>query len=88
MKAAMKAREAQRVLVLRLLLSEIKNFHIERGLDRQLDQEDVIQVLKQGVATREETIETCRQAGRADLVDKELEEVRILGEYLAQAGGN
>ena len=85
MKAAMKDREAGRVSVLRLLLSEIKNFHIEKGLDLPLDSQDIIQVLKQAVMMRKETIETFRQAGRSDLLDKELEEARILGEYLTEA---
>jgi len=80
MKTAMKAREALRLSVLRLTLSEIKNARIQKGDD--LTDEDVIQILRREVKRREEAVEQYRQGNRSDLADKEAEEAVILMAYL------
>jgi uncharacterized protein YqeY len=82
MKAAMKARDALRVSVLRLALSEVKNARIEKGED--LTDEDVIQVLRRGVKRREEAAEQYRKGSREDLADRETREGEILQAYLPQ----
>lgn len=82
MKQAMKAREALRVSVLRMTLSEAKNLRIEKGQD--LTDEDMILVLRRALKKREESVAEYRPAGRADLADKEEEEAAILRVYLPQ----
>ena len=82
MKEAMKARDALRVSVLRMTLSEAKNARIDKGQD--LTDEDMILVLRRALKKREEAVAEYRPAGRADLADKEAEEAVILRAYLPQ----
>jgi len=82
MKEAMKAREALRLSVLRLTLSEIQNARIAKGED--LDDSDVHQVLKREVKRREEAAEQYEKGNRTDLKEKEEQEGEILKSYLPQ----
>jgi hypothetical protein len=82
MKTAMKAREALRLSVLRLTLSEIKNARIQKGDD--LTDDDVIQILRRELKRREEAVEQYSQGNRADLAEKEAAEAVILQTYLPQ----
>lgn len=80
MKEAMKAREALRLSVIRLTLSEIKNLRIEKGED--LSDEDVIGVLKRAVKKREEAAEQYEKGGSADRAEQEKQEAELLKVYL------
>ena len=80
MKTAMKAREALRLSVLRLTLSELKNARIQKGED--LTDDDVIQILRREVKRREEAVEQYGQGNRPDLAEKEAAEAVILQTYL------
>ena len=82
MKEAMKARDALRLSVLRMTLSEAKNARIDKGQD--LTDEDMILVLRRALKKREEAVAEYRPAGRADLADKEEAEATILRAYLPQ----
>jgi hypothetical protein len=84
MKEAMKAREALRVSVLRMTLSEVKNARIEKGKDAELSDDEVIQVLRRALKKREEAVEQYQAAQRLDLADKEASEGEILRAYLPQ----
>ena len=84
-KTAMKAREADRVSVLRMTLSEIKNARIEKGED--LTDGDVVQVLKRAVKQRQEAVEQYRAGGRPELADKEEKEIEVLSAYLPEMLG-
>ena len=85
LKEAMKARDALRISVLRMTLSEVKNARIEKGKDETLSDEEVVQVLRRAVKKREEAVEQFRPAGRSDLADKEEQEAAILKVYLPQS---
>jgi uncharacterized protein len=80
LKTAMKARETDRVGLIRLVLSELKYARIDAG--RDLTTDDVIRVLKRGVNTRTESIEQFRRGGREDLARHEEREVELLLGYL------
>jgi uncharacterized protein len=82
LKTAMKARESDRVGLIRLVLSEMNYARIALG--RELAQEDVIQVLKRGVKSRTESIAQFRQGGREDLARHEEREVELLQGYLPE----
>ncbi len=82
LKTAMKARETDRVGVIRLVLSELNYARIDKKGD--LANEDVIQVLKRGLKSRGESIEQFRKGGREDLARKEEREVEILRAYLPE----
>lgn len=80
--AAMKAREAARVGLLRLVKSALKNKEIE--LKAELSPEAEVQLLQTLVKQRNEAIETFDNAGRKDLADKERSERELLRVYLPE----
>lgn len=85
MREAMKARDQLRTSTLRLLMAAIKNTQVERG--HPLDDDEVLEVIAKEAKRRRESIEAYRDAGRADLADKESAEHDILAGYLpAQLG--
>jgi uncharacterized protein YqeY len=81
--AAMKARDASRLSALRMLKAAVMNKGVEKG--RDLDDAEVLQVIASLVKQRKDSIEQFSKAGRADLVDKETEELTVLQAYLPAA---
>jgi len=79
---AAKSRDAQRLGVIRLLRSDIKNREIELG--RELEDDDVISVLSQAARKHRESIEQFEHGGRAELVEKEKGRLAIVEEYLPE----
>ncbi len=85
LKAAMKARETERLATLRLLLSEIKNEKIRAG--EEVDDDDFARLVKKAVKQREDSAEQYEKGGREELAAKEKREAEILAAYLpAQVG--
>ena len=81
LKTAMKARDKDKVQVLRLVESAIKNKAIEKRPD-ELTEEDVLSVLKKSVKQRKDSIEQFQKANRQDLVDVEQRELSVIETYL------
>ena len=81
--AAMKAKSQVRLSSLRMLKAAIMNKEVEKK--RDLDDAEVLQVVAALVKQRRDSIEQFDKAGRADLVDKETSELRVLEEYLPPA---
>jgi len=79
--AAMKARDAQRVAVLRGVVAAAKLVKVERRASR-LDEADLVQVLRKEVRKREEAEEFAVKAGRDDLVSQNRAERAILEDYV------
>ena len=82
-KTAMKSKDQIRLDTLRFLNSAIKNREIEMR-PNAITEDEIILVLKKAVKQRNESIEQFQQAGRADLVEKEQGELKVLSEYLPQ----
>jgi uncharacterized protein len=80
MKAAMKAREAQRLSGIRLLLAAIKQREVDERKD--LSDGEVISVIEKMIKQRRDSIAQFRAAGRQDLVDQETFELNLLSDYL------
>lgn len=80
---AMKARDQVRSLTLNFLRAQIKNILIEKRVD-QLEDSDVILVIKKQVKQRQESIIQYEKGGRQDLAGKESVELTILKEYLPE----
>jgi uncharacterized protein YqeY len=79
---ALKAKDAQRKMTLRMALASIKNAEVEaRG---ELDEARVLGLLQKEVKSRQETIEGAEQANRPDLIEKAELEIGILSEFLPQ----
>lgn len=81
--AAMKAKDAARLSALRMLKAAVMNKGVEKG--RDLDDAEVLQVVASLVKQRRDSVEQFSKAGRADLVEKETQEIAILEEYLPPA---
>lgn len=77
---AMKEKQETDLSVLRMLKASLKNKAIE--LKKDLEDKDVVLVLKSEIKKRKESIETYNQAERQDLVDKEQVELSVLEKYL------
>ena len=80
---AMKTKDAQRLVALRMLKAAMMNREVERG--RPLDDNEARQVVSALVKQRRDSIEQFTKGGRKDLVDKETAEIVILESYLPPA---
>jgi uncharacterized protein len=81
-KAAMKAREAERLGTLRLLTAAMKQREVDERLT--LDDAGVIGVIEKMLKQRRDSVAQYEQAGRQDLADVEKREMAILHSYLPQ----
>jgi uncharacterized protein YqeY len=84
MKEAMRTGDTDRVSVIRLLRSAIKNKDIDKGKGQQLTDDEILQVISSAVKQRKESIDQFEKGGRQDLVDKEKKELAILQSFLPQ----
>jgi uncharacterized protein YqeY len=78
--SAMKAKEEQRLSVLRMIKSAFQLKEVEKM--RPLDATESVQLLQTLAKQRKESIEQFAKGGRQDLVDKETSELKILEAYL------
>ncbi len=77
---ALKAQEALKLSVLRMMKAALKNKQVELG--RPPDDAQAVAVLRTLVKQRHESVEQFRQGGRQDLADKEEAEIKIIEGYL------
>ncbi|NJO91222.1 MAG: GatB/YqeY domain-containing protein [Chloroflexia bacterium] len=80
-KEAMKAKQADRLLALRAIKSEILLAQTS-GAGVKLDEEAEIKILQKLVKQRKDSAETYQKAGRNELYEKEIAEVAVIEEYL------
>ena len=80
MKATMKAREAERLSAIRLMLAAIQQREVDDRKD--LSDLEVISVIERMIKQRRDSIAQFQAAGRKDLVDKETFELGLLSSYL------
>lgn len=86
LKEAMKARQTDRLSVLRMLKSALKNAAIEQGgAEARLDESGAMAVLRKELKKRQDSIESFQKGHRADLAAKEEAEVAVLNAYLPAA---
>src|SRR3984893_12683642 len=82
LKDAMRAKDAARLGVLRMLKSALKYAAIEKSADAQLDDAEASQVIRKQVKQRQDSIEQFEKGGRPELAAKEKQELEILNAYL------
>ncbi|HEY0942495.1 MAG TPA: GatB/YqeY domain-containing protein [Steroidobacter sp.] len=82
MKAAMRAKDSERLGTIRMITSAIKQREVDERI--QLDDSQVLAVIEKMIKTRKESIAQFQSAGRDDLVAKEQKEVDLLQGYLPQ----
>ena len=80
MKDAMRARDAARLLTIRMLLAAIKQREVDERIT--LDDAAVVAIVDKLIKQRKDSIAAFETAGRTDLVDKESAELLILQGYL------
>nr|WP_290004173.1 GatB/YqeY domain-containing protein [Moraxella atlantae] len=82
-KTAMKARELEKVKVLRNVQAVIKQIEIDRQIT--LDDHGVLEVLQKQTKQRQESLAIFQDNGREDLAQKEKFEIDVISEFLPQA---
>lgn len=80
MKAAMRARETERLGAIRLLLAAIKQKEVDERVT--VDDAAVVAIVDKLIKQRRDSISQFEKAGRTDLVDKEKAELVVLLAYL------
>lgn len=80
MKAAMRAKDTQRLGTIRLLLAAIKQKEVDERVT--LDDAGVVAVVDKMLKQRKDSIAAFEQAGRTDLADTEKAEAAVLQAYL------
>src|SRR5260370_34222405 len=85
-KEAMRARDTTKLGVLRMLKSALKYAAIAKsGAEAELSDAEAAQVIRKQARQRQDSIESFEKGGRAELANKEEEELSILHTYLRQA---
>jgi uncharacterized protein YqeY len=86
LKEAMRARDATRLGVLRMLKSALKYAAIAKsGAEAELSEAEAVQVIRKQARQRQDSIESFEKGGRVELAKREKEELSILNGYLPQA---
>ena len=86
LKESMRAKNASKVAVLRMLKSALTYAAIAKsGSEAELSDAEAAQVIRKQAKQRQDSIESFEKGGRAELAAKEKEELSILNAYLPQA---
>jgi uncharacterized protein len=85
LKEAMRAKDTTKLGVLRMLKSAWKYAAIAKSdAEAELSDAEAAQVIRKQARQRRDSIDSFEKAGRAELVEKEKEELSILNRYLPQ----
>lgn len=83
LKSSMLAKNELRTSTLRLLLSAINYYEIQKGgAGYEASEDDILGVIQTQVKQRKDSIDQFTTAGRQELVDKEQKELEILQSFL------
>jgi uncharacterized protein len=86
MKAAMRSGEKERLGVIRMITSAIKQREVDERIT--LDDGQVLSVLEKMIKQRKESLVQFQAGNRQDLVDKEAAEITLLKSYLPSQLGD
>jgi uncharacterized protein YqeY len=82
MKAAMKAKEKEKLTALRSIKSMILLAETEKGQDGGLTEEAEIKLLTKAAKQRRESAQVYKENGRDDLWEKEIQELGVIEAFL------
>lgn len=82
MRSAMRAKDAERLGAIRLLLAAIKQKEVDERVT--VDDVAVVGIVEKLIKQRNDSIEQFEKAGRTDLAGKEKDERELLRSYLPQ----
>jgi uncharacterized protein YqeY len=85
MKAAMRAKDSERLGTIRMITAAIKQREVDERI--QLDDVQVLSVIEKMIKTRKESIAQFQSGGREDLAAKEQKEIDLLQTYMPQQLG-
>ena len=80
MKAAMRAKDSERLGTIRLLTAAMKQKEVDERVE--LDDAMVVAIVDKLIKQRKDSIEAFTKADRMDLADKESAELKVLQAYL------
>ena len=80
MKAAMRAKDSERLGTIRLLTAAMKQKEVDERIE--LDDAAVVGIVDKLIKQRKDSVEAFQKAGRTDLADKEAAEITVLQAYL------
>ena len=80
MKAAMRAKDSERLGTIRMITAAIKQREVDERIT--LDDVQVLSVIEKMIKTRKESIVQFKSGGRDDLVARETKEIELLQGYL------
>ena len=83
MKIAMRAKDKIRLGTIRLILSDIKRIEVDERIE--LDDTRVLVVLDKMVKQRKDSATQYTNANRQELADQELNEIKVIQEFLPEA---
>jgi uncharacterized protein len=81
--AALKAQDALKLSVLRMMKAALLNKKVEKG--KAVDDSEATAVLRTLAKQRHDSVEAFRKGGREDLAKKEEDEIKIVEAYLPAA---
>jgi uncharacterized protein YqeY len=82
MKAAMKARDKERLATIRLIQAEFKRVEVDERID--IDDARALSILDKMVKQRRDSSTQYRDAGREELAAKEDAEIAVIQEFLPE----
>ena len=80
LKEAMKARDSFRTETLRMVKAAMKNQEIDSG--KAVEEADGVVILTKMVKQRKDSADQYEKAGRSELAEQELQEIKLLQEFL------
>jgi hypothetical protein len=80
MKAAMRAKDSERLSTIRLLIAEIKRKEVDERIE--VDDAQVVAIVEKMIKQRKDSITQFENGGRQDLADKEKSELTVLTAYM------
>ncbi len=83
LKAAMKAGDKPKLMTLRGIMTEVTR--LEKDVRREANEAEIIQIIKRERARREEALDFAKKANRADLIEQNEAEAKVLESYLPAA---
>ena len=83
LKAAMRAKEMDKLTVIRSLQAAIKQIEVDERIE--LDDKQVLAVIEKQIKQRKESVKAFLGANRDDLASKEQAEIEVLSQFLPEA---
>lgn len=85
LKDAMRAKDEQRLSIIRMLKSAIQYYEIQKGgAGYTATDDDIIEVIGKEIKKRRESIDLYEKGGRPELAEKEQKELEVLQTYLPE----